>query len=218
MANSATPIPDNTVPKPGTSILQDTRTKSYREPYAPGVEFVIDSQGVYSEFAGKYPHAWVEYYGGVSQPSYSPENAVKFQEAIRFWEYNNIGETVTFPKPALPNTYGAPELPATGEDVKQPSWVANFAPRGGDATYENPEAFYDGNVYARTVGKNSDGTSGATGELPRAILNGSRQIADNPNDIFSSGYVTKTEYETTYSVPKTPYEWGGEYATSKRRY
>lgn len=213
MAESANPVSMNT-PKPGTKIVQDTPTKAYREPYVEGVEF-DHSAATWTELTTKYPNAWTTYYNE-PLPAYSAENSVKLGEAIRFWQYMNVGETITYDKDFNGNTYGSGE-----------TRVATYAPEGANSgTYSHPDGFYDPGVYSRTVGRDNNGDIDPTmaGELPRVGLDGGRVIGEGPladlsggaaplgTALFSEEYVDLTEYKTTHRVPTTPYEWGGPYA------
>lgn len=203
MADSNTPVPD-TAPHPGTSITQDTPTKAYREGYIKGVEF-DHSEATWDKLVDEFPAAWEAYYNE-TQPSYSEENSVKFGEAIRFWQYMNVGETITYSKEFNENTYG------NGEDK-----VATYAPEGADSgTYSHPDGFYNPEVYANTLGPDN--------ELPRVEYGGERVIGLGQTaefddgvrpvgtELFSDEYTDLTEYKTTHRPPNTPYEWGGPYA------
>src|SRR5690554_6177003 len=153
-------------PHPGVLIEQNTPTKSYRQPFVDGVEFDT-SEATWDALLESYPKAWTTYYNETA-PSYSEENAVRLGEAIRFWQYMNVGETVTYQKGANENTYGSGE-----------NGVETYAPEGADSgTYTHPDGFYDPGTYARTVGRDNDGNvdPDAVGQLPRVELGGSRVI------------------------------------------
>lgn len=200
-------------PMPGTVITQNTPTKAYREQHGK-VELDTSSPEAYAAALLKYAdgvtNAWSFYYGG-NAPGYSESNAYKLQEAIQFWNYNHVGEAVGYytvsspstPVPVSGNTYG------TGENQ-----VAAYAPNDstGNATYEVPQAFYDGAVYASNV---------SSGELPRAAMAGDRTagsevIGVDINGLYSAEYKAGSEYCSTHRHPLTPYEWNGEYAAGRK--
>lgn len=173
------------------------------------VEFDHTSEAAYDAIAAEYPNAWDTYYDdGISPaPAYSLENADKLQTAVNFYLYVNPEarlEEEFLQTPSLDSVDLAPYIREEGSSV---------------GTYENPDAFYDEDVYDRV-------TSGGTVALPRVELDGSRTInakADSGRDVdfaqlFSSEQLNSTEYETVRKGPRSAYDWGGAYASGKNTY
>lgn len=89
----------------------------------------------------------------------------------------------------------------------------------GVQTLENPNAFYDMDVY------NSVTNNGAN-PLPKVQMDGDKVIGANnlttekPQyaDMYSAQQLAATEYKTTQELPQSAYDWGGPYATGKHTY
>lgn len=206
---------DQNSPHPGTKITQKTPTVAYRDKITPVAEFDVNSKAAYDQMVIDFPNAWDEYFGGSGgAPAYTPEDAVKLQEAVRFWQYMNIGEDI------LEEPTNQTEADAWAAQNRWHSEHATtFAPKAGDAAYENPEAFYDPEVYDRQVVPDGDGNRDPQG-LERLPLDSAQTISahDPKDDVFDTEYLGMTEYETTHRSPANPYEWGGEYAVGKNVY
>ena len=202
-------------PTPGVDIVQKTpRTKSYRDPWAAGVEIDATNSEAYDKLKNDFPLAWDSYFGGSGgAPAYSPDNALKLQEAVRFWEYMNVGEFVT----QLVTNHAAendPDKFGTLTDAKEfaenTSSVGVFpTPEGG---LKKPASYYDPAAYTENTSTiNNEVVFAGTG------VNSDRTVND-PRGIFSAGYTTLDEYETTRRVAETPYEWGSEYSVGRNTY
>ena len=173
----------------------DSRTLRYEDL----TNFDTTSEDYYTYILDKYPDAWADYYGG-SAPAYSEDNAVKLQEAFAFYLY--INEDFTESRVADESVEIAPYIESEGTSV---------------GTYENPDAFYNPEVYDRVTNDGAD-------EIPRVQLNGEKIISsrttDKPHlaDIYSAEQLASTEYETTRNGPKSMHDWGGPYATGGNTY
>lgn len=213
-------------PTPGIEIVQKTGTKSYRDMYSPGVEIDAMSAKSYNDLKSEFPGAWDSYFGGTSgAPGYTPENALKLQEAVRFWEYMNVGEIVT---QLVPTDTGEVDE-VTEEPIMRQGTIEEPKAFAGntiaDARYPyfkegallRPEAFYDPEAYASTTTTSNDDLAGVDTVLASTGVNSDRTLGSDPLNIFSPGYENLTEYNTTRRVAETPYEWGSEYSVGRNR-
>jgi len=177
---------------------------SLGEKYRNIVEFDLNSEAAYDDIVSQYPNAWDEYFGGSSgAPDYSFENAQKLQEALAFFLYVSDGETY--------------DDIAAEESIDFAPYIREEGSSTG--TYENPDAFYDTDVYNRVTNDGAD-------PVPRVELNGERTVGSvlgsgrdvNYSDLYSSEQLNSTEYETVRNGPKSFYDWGSPYATGKKTY
>jgi hypothetical protein len=206
---------NNYQPYPAAAISMDTPVDSLGERYRSIVEFDLSSVVSYDAFVTKYPTAWDAYYGpelpALDAPSYSPENALKLQEAVKFYLYMNEGETIN----VEPYDYGG--LLSDGDNilVTAPSITPYAAESGG--AYENPNAFYDQDVYDRV-------TNNGTEALPLLEMDSARDInaraVDKPQllEMYSTEQLAMKEYEVSRNTPVSDYDWGGSYATGRNTY
>lgn len=184
-------------------IVKDTQIDSLGERSRDIVEFDLNSEEAYDDIVAEYPDAWDTYYSTGSAPAYTYENAVALKEALAFYLYITEDETY--------------------QDVIAEESI-DFAPYireegSSTGTYENPDAFYDPEVYDRV-------TNGGVDPVPRVELNGDKVVGANDlttekpqyADMYSSEQLASTEYETVRKGPKTAYDWGGPYATGKNTY
>ena len=177
---------------------------SLGEKYRDIVEFDLNSSVSYDSIVSTYPTAWDTYFGGSSgAPSYSSENALKLKEAIAFYLW--ISEDESYEDvAAIPSIDFSPYIREEGSST---------------GTYENPNAFYDVDVYNRV-------TDNGANSLPRVDLGGDRVISASLDSgrsvdfstLYSSEQLGSTEYETVRKGPKSVYDWGGPYATGKKTY
>lgn len=219
--------PGAVIATPAAGITMGAPVDAMGERYRLIVEFDLNSKDAYDEMVDTYPAAWVEYYGeGTSVPGYSLENALKLQEALKFWLYMNEGETanvVPYNKGFISSSTEEEESengsPVYIDDAqaafKNTPRISPYTQR--DGTYENPNATYDQEVYSLVV--NGE-------ELPVVHGNGglltidSDKLTDKPqySVMYSSGYRSMLEYEATQKLPTTPWEYGGSYHTGKNTY
>jgi hypothetical protein len=203
-------------PVPAAKITLDTPVDSLGERYRKVVEFDLSSEEAYDEMVTLYPTAWDLYYEGTdfagSAPAYSPEDAVRLQEAIKFYLYSTESETINVEDSAYISG-----IISDGEEIRidAPRVSPYMSESGG--TYENPDAFYNQEVYDRVT---NDGVD----PLPLAVADGVRavsdRIVDKPqlSDMYSTEQLAMLEYEISRATPKSEYDHFGPYATGKNTY
>lgn len=199
-------------PYPAAAISMDTPVDSLGERYRLIVEFDLSSSYAYDAKLVDYPNAWEAYYDETPAPAYTPENAVKLQEAIKFWLYMNEGETVNFD-----DTFDSNGVFSHGEEIRIDAPRISPYMREGGGTYENPNATWDQEVYDRVTNNGAD-------PLPLLEMDSDRPISDRAIDkpqishMYSAEQLARREYEISRAIPKSEYDWGGPYASGKNTY
>lgn len=197
-------------PYPAGFINMDAPVDAMGERYRVITEFDLSSEAAYDSMLEKYPDAWKTYYDE-DAPEYSEENALKLQEAIKFYLYISDGETANV---EIYESGGIISIDGVALS-DAPAMPSPYASQGG--AYENPNAFHDREVYD-TV------TNGGVNPLPTVTLNSEVTISSRTTDkahlaeMYSEEQLAMKEYETTKAAPKSPYDWGGPYATGKNTY
>lgn len=198
-------------PTPAAAITMDAPVDSLGERYRNIVEFDLSSQEVYAAMLVKYPEAWSSYYDEVA-PSYTPENSVKLNEAIKFWLYITDSETINVEDYAFGDG-----LYSDGEEVRVDAPRLSPYMSEGGGTYENPNAAYDQEVYDRV-------TTNGTVPLPLLEMDGDKDVSsrtvDKPqlSSMYSAEQLAMVEYEISRAAPKSQYDQFGPYATGKNTY
>lgn len=201
----------------------DGSTERFRVKY----EFDVNDPSAYSAAWTAYPSAWNVYLGvtgktfgntpfdGTSSvEGESLANPVVLQQAINFYIYTAGADTLF--DEAQQEILVTAVAASDGRIRSLENYIKETG--SGNGTYENPNAFYDTDVYERVAN--------ASDFLPRVTLNGDQTISqktDSGRDvdfsqIFSSDQLTSTEYETTRNGPSGFYDWGSSYATGKKTY
>lgn len=197
-------------PYPAAAITMNSPVDSLGERYRLVVEFDLSSEEAYDAMVTEYPDAWDAYYDEAVAPAYSPENAVKLQEAIKFWLYMDDGETVNV-DPSFDSVF------SQGEEIRVDAPRVSPYMRESGGTYENPDAAYNQDVYDRV-------TNGETEPIPLLETDSSRDVADRAIDkpqlldMYSSYQLARSEYELHRSSPVSQYDQFGPYATGKNTY
>lgn len=184
-------------------IVKDTPIDSLGERYRDIVEFDLNSEAAYDGIVTDYPDAWDAYYGTGAAPAYSYENALALKDAVAFYLYITEDETYQ-DVPAERAVDFAPYIREEGSSI---------------GTYENPDAYYDEDVYNRVTNDGAD-------PVPRVEMDGSKIVGagnlttEKPQytEMYSAEQLASTEYETVRKGPRTAYDWGGAYATGKNTY
>ncbi len=184
-------------------IVKDTPIDSLGERYRDIVDFDLTSEEVYDDLVADYPDAWDAYYSTGAAPAYSYENASSFKDALAFYLYITEDETYQY----VASEDSTDFAPYIREEGSSPG------------TYENPDAYYNQDVYDRVTNSGAD-------PLPRVEMDGDKVIGannlttDKPQyaEMYSTEQLAATEYETVKKGPKTAYDWGGAYATGKNTY
>lgn len=197
-------------PYPAAAITMDSPVDSLGERYRLVVEFDLSSEEAYDDMVTEYPDAWEAYYDETPTPAYTSENALKLQEAIKFWLYMDDGETINV-DPSFDSVF------SQGEEIRidAPRVSPYMSESGG--TYENPDAVWNQEVYDNVT---TDGTD----PIPLLETDGSRDVADRIIDkpqigeMYSAYQLARREYELHRSSPVSQYDWGGSYATGKNTY
>lgn len=176
------------------------------ERYRSVVEFDLSDSAAYTAIATAYSDAWDTYYGTGAAPAYSHENALKLQEAVKFWLYISDGETANV------EAYASGGIISKDNDalVSQPR-ISPYTAESG-STYENPNVFYDQTTYDNVT------TDGAN-PIPHVQMNGERAISSRKNaSLYSAEQQAMKEYQITKAAPKSPYDWGSPYNTGGNTY
>lgn len=204
-------------PTPAAAISMNTPVDSLGERYRSIIEFDLSSEEVYDAMVVKYPTAWDLYYDGTdfagSAPAYTPEDAVRLQEAIKYYLYTTETETanVAF------STYIEGLMIDDADEIRvdAPRLHPYMSESGG--TYENPDAAYNQEVYDRVT---NDGVD----PIPLLPTDGSRAIADRLvdkaylGDMYSTEQQAMLEYQISRAAPKSEYDQFGSYATGKNTF
>lgn len=199
-------------PYPAAAITMETPVDSLGERYRLIVEFDLSSEEAYDAKVAEYPDAWEAYYDEAPVPAYSPENALRLQESIKFWLYMNEGETIN-----VDETFDSNGVFSQGEEVRveAPRISPYMSESGG--TYEHPNATWDQEVYNRVTNDGAD-------PLPLLETDSSREVSsrtvDRPQiaDMYSAEQLARREYELHRSSPVSQYDHYGPYATGKNTY
>jgi hypothetical protein len=209
------------------TISQAGRIDGSTERYRTKYEFDTSSESAYEAAWVAYPSAWDVYVGtSGATSSIIPfsgnteiegelvSNPVALLRAISFYIYTE-GEDTLFAEAqreelkfrVLSSTDGTPLV----DDGRIRSMEKYITERGsGTGTYENPDAFYNPEVYDNVV--SSDGF------LPRVVLDGSQTLADKYAgqpvlDVLTTNEKARTEYENVTKGAESEYGWGSSYAT-----
>lgn len=197
-------------PTPAAAITMDTPVDSLGERYRDIVEFDLSSESVYDSMLVDYPDAWSAYYDEVA-PAYTPENAVKLRDAIKFWLYITESETINV------EPYASGGIYSDGEEIRVEAPRLNPYMSESGGTYENPNATYDQTVYNSV-------TSNGTVPLPLVTMDGEKSVSDRATDkpqlasMYSAEQLAMVEYEISRAAPKSQYDQFGPYATGKNTY
>lgn len=208
----------------------DGSTERFRVKY----EFDVNDPSAYSAAWTAYPSAWNVYlgvtgktfgntpFGGTSSvEGESLANPVVLQQAINFYIYTAGADTL-FDEAQQEILVTA----SVATDSQQFRRLENYIPETGSGigTYENPNAFYDPDVYNRVVDSSDN--------LPRVTLDGSQTISQKYNSsdqvvtVMTSTTLSRTEYESVLNGPNSSldvvensgfYDWGGPYATGGKK-
>lgn len=201
----------------------DGSTERYRIKY----EFDVSSPTEYENSWTQYPSAWDVYLGttgkNFANTPFSEETLVEGKllpnsqvllQAISFYVYTE-GEDTLFAEAqqevlrfrVLSATDGTPLV----DDGRIRS-LERYIPESGSGvgTYDNPDAFYNPQVYDNVV--SSDGF------LPRVILDGSQTLANKyvgqpVLEVLTTAEKNRTEYENVIKGAESEYGWGGQYAS-----
>jgi len=209
------------------AISQAGRIDGSTEQFRVKYEFDVSSPEAYENAWTAYPSAWDVYLGtsgkNFSNTPFSGEtlvegkilpNAQVLLQAISFYIYTE-GEDTLFAEAqrevlkvrAVDATDGVPLV----DDGRIRAMEQYITDRGtGTGTYENPDAFYNPEVYDNVV--SSDGF------LPRVVLDGSQTLADKYAgqpvlDVLTTNEKARTEYENVTKGAESEYGWGSQYAT-----
>lgn len=199
-------------PYPAAAITMDAPVDSLGERFRDIVEFDLSSPRSYAEMVAKYPRAWELYYNDQVTPEYSPENAIKLRDAIRFFLYITTTETIN-----VDETFISDGVFSQGEQVRVDSVEISPFMRESGGTYRHPNAFSDVEVYNRET---VDGTV----ELPLLRMASSRLISErlegrpHLGKMYSSAQLAMTEYEISRATPGTEYDQFGPYATGRNTF
>jgi hypothetical protein len=201
----------------------DGSTERYRIKY----EFDVSSPTEYENAWTQYPSAWDVYLGTTGKnfgnTPFSGEtlvdgkllpNSQVLLQAISFYVYTE-GEDTLFAEAqqevlrfrVLSATDGTPLV----DDGRIRSLERYITETGsGTGTYENPDAFYNPEVYDNVV--SSDGF------LPRVILDGSQTLANKyvgqpVLEVLTTAEKNRTEYENVINGAESEYGWGSAYST-----
>lgn len=205
----------------------DGSTERYRVKY----EFDVSSPTEYENAWTQYPSAWDVYLGttgkNFSNTPFSGETLVEGKllpnsqvllQAISFYVYTE-GEDTLFAEAqrevlqlrVANATDGIPLV----DDGRIRTFEKYIRDEGsGVGTYENPDAFYNPEVYDNVV--SSDGF------LPRVTLNGSQTLASKYEgeavlEVLSTDAQLQTEYENVRSLSDSTYGWGSPYASGGKK-
>lgn len=200
----------NYQPYVAASNVNATPVDSQGERYATIIDFDVSSADVYSKIKDEvlYQTAWDTYFdeeNGIPQ-TYTPENALKLREAVKFYLYFNDDEIVNYDP-----TYPSDGVWSEGEKVRQNSvGITRMAP------FENPAVFHDYDQYVSSIGGDVDNPQ----PIPLIVPDGTKGAvvtADKPwmAEVVTSEYLTLNEWESTKRSPKTEYEFGGAYSVGK---
>lgn len=190
-------------------------------------DFVYRNEESYNELVGDYKQAWISYFEiethdengqeiPFSMPAYSEENAQKLQDVIRFALYMDSEEEVNVELTNDGEPIRGHGVWSEGEKIRNDS--PRFSPYAGqDGSYENPETFYNQELYDEVTDNGQDPIPTLEMDGDRIILTNT-ELSERPHlaEVWSSDYREGTEYESVRRGPKTPWEWGGPYATGKR--
>ena len=208
----------------------DGSTERFRVKY----EFDVNDAAAYEAAWTSYPSAWDIYLGVTGKTFANTDfsgtttveeeilpNPVVLQQAINFYIYTT-GEDSSFTEAQQEILVTA----AVATDSQQFRRLENYIPETGSGigTYENPNAFYDPDVYNRVVD--------ASDNLPRVSLDGSQTISykynssDSVVNVMTSTTLSRTEYQAVINGPDSAldtvensgfYDWGGPYATGGKK-
>ena len=223
MASYLDEIPDN-IALNGTTfeaISQSGPIDGSGERFRNKYEFDVSNPDAYEQAWSDYQYAWDVYLGT------SGEN----------FAGNSFDGTTEVEGEALPNPqvllqainfyiYTAGEDPAF-EKAQEESLTTQVSVSGnlqamdryarddgqGVATYENPNAFYDPEVYDRLVD-----ASDPDSRLPKVTLDGSQTLSNKYEglpvlEVLTTEEKNSTEYESVINGPSSEYGWGSPYAT-----
>lgn len=203
-------------PTPAAAITMNTPVDSLGERYRKIVEFDLSSAESYDAMVVKYPNAWGLYYDGTAfagaAPAYTPEDALRLQEAIKYYLYTTESETAnvdfsTFIDGLIDD---ADEI-----RVDAPRLHPYMSESGG--TYENPDAAYNQEVYDRVTNDGVDPIPLLETDSSRLIID---RVADKPHlaSMYSAEQKTMFEYQISRATPKSEYDQFGSYAVGKNTF
>jgi len=227
MASYLDEIPDGIALNATTfqAITQSGMIDGSGERFRNKYEFDLNDADAYEAAWTAYPNAWDVYLGTAGETfadhAFSGTTEVEGEEfsnpqvllqAINFYIYTT-GEDALFAEAqeeTLVTQVGANGVPLNDSGRLQ-SFDKYVRDEGsGVGTYENPNAFYDPEVYDNVV--SSDGF------LPRIIMDGeqtlsSKYVGQPVLDVLTTEEKNRTEYENVINGPQSAYSWGSAYAS-----
>lgn len=230
MASYLDEIPDGIALNATTfeTVSQAGRIDGSTEQYRLKYEFDTSNPEAYEAAWEKYPSAWDVYLGtsgkNFANTPFDGETEVEGElasnpqvllQAISFYIYTE-GEDVLFAEAqrevlqlrVANSTDGIPLV----DDGRIRTFEKYIRDEGsGVGTYENPNAFYDPEVY--------DAVVSTDGYLPRVTLNGSQTLEDKYVgqpilNVLTPDEKSRTEYENVVKGAESEYGWGSPYASS----
>jgi len=207
------------------SVTQNGVIDGSGERFRNKYQFDVNDENAYEQAWVDYPNAWDVYLGTVgetfSDHAFNGVTEVEGEElsnpqvllqAINFYIYTT-GEDPLFAEAQeeqleTQSTVDGVPLSDSGRLQSFDKYVRDEG--SGVGTYENPNAFYDSEVYDNVV--SSDGF------LPRVTMNGEQTLStkydgDVVLDVLTTEEKNRTEYENVLNGPDSAYGWGSPYAT-----
>ena len=190
-------------------------------------EFDVSNSEAYEQAWTDYPNAWDVYLGTAGETfgdhDFSDTTEVEGEalpnpqvllQAINFYIYTT-GEDPLFDEAQEEILQVRVASATDGVPLVDNGRLQSFdryarSDGQGVASYENPDAFYDPEVYDRVV--SSDGF------LPTVTMNGEQTLSDKYEnqtvlDVLTTDEKNRTEYENVINGPASEYGWGGSYAS-----
>ena len=213
------------------AITQTGRIDGSTERYRNSYEFDTSNPQAYQQAWLDYPSAWDVYFGTTGKTfANTPfegtaelegkllQNPQILLQAISFYIYTE-GEDILFAEAqrevlelrVASSTDGIPLV----DDGRIRAMEQYITDRGtGIGTYENPDAFYNPEVYDNVV--SSDGF------LPRVTMSGSQTLSSKYAgeavlEVLSTDAQLQTEYENVLNLSDSTYGWGSPYATGGKK-